>query len=577
MKTLAWGRGAAARRLAGLVAVLALAACGGDRGDGAEKAPRGPGDGGEPKLGGTAVVAENGDIQFPHPFYFQGGIDADLMDVMYVALTRAEWRDGRLAYVLSDRSPMAAAWHYEYVGADSAALRYRMKSGLKWSDGRPITAQDVVWTYEMYANDELASPRHENVADIDSVVAENDTTVAFYFKRRYPEMLFDSGLHIVPRHAYQGTSPAAMRTHPVFSQPQTMVVSGPFKIGAWQPGQQLTLVPNPHAAVQPRLDRIVIRVIPETTTRIVEMRNGTVDFARGIPFDQIPGLRQQAPNVHFEREQGRFWEFVAYNPRKVPQFADPRVRRALGLAVDVPGIIRQLRMEDFTTPASGPYPPIFTGIYDPRRMRPLGTDTAQAKRLLDEAGWRDTDGDGIRDKDGRPFRFTLITNTGNQRRADVSQILQRMWRNIGVDLRLQSYELGTFQSKMIIERDYEAALGSWGVELSPNLSAMWDPEAAFNITDYRNPEVTRLLQEAERQPTEQLANPLWVAAAERIVQDQPYTWLYYYDNVTGRRDRLRGVKVDTYGAYQNTWEWWVADAPGRAGATADSAGSQTKG
>jgi peptide/nickel transport system substrate-binding protein len=574
MKTLAWGKGAAARRLAGLAMVLALGACGGDRADGgAEKAPRGQAD--APREGGMAVVAELGDIQFPHPFFFQGALDADLMDVMYMALTRAEWRDGRLVYTLSDRSPMAAAWHYEYVGPDSAALRYRMKSGLKWSDGRPITAQDVTWSYEMYANAELASPRQENVTEIDSVVAENDTTVTFYFKRRYPEMLFDSGLHIVPRHAYQGTAPAALRTHRVFSRPDSMVVSGPFKIGAWQPGQQVTLVPNPQSATRPRLDRIVIRVIPETITRIVEMQNGAVDFARGLPFDQVPALRQRAPNLQFDREQKRFWEFVAYNPQKVPQFADPQIRRALGLAVDVDGIMRQLRMGDFAVAASGPYPPIFAELYDPQRMRPLGFDTAQAKRILEEKGWRDTDGDGIREKDGKPFRFTLITNTGNQRRADVSLILQRMWRNVGVDVRLQPYELGTFQERMIRSRDYEAALGSWGVELSPNLTGLWSPDAAFNITSYRNPEVARLMTEAERQPTAQLANPLWKAAAERIVQDQPYTWLYYYDAVTGRRDRLRGVKVDTYGAYQNTWEWWVADAPGRGGA--DSAGSQTKG
>ena len=574
MKTLAWGKGAAARRLAGLAMVLALGACGGDGADGGgpEKPPRGPE---EPRQGGTAVVAELADIQFPHPFFFQGALDADLMDVMYMALTRAEWRDGRLVYTLSDRSPMAAAWHYEYVGPDSAALRYRMKSGLKWSDGRPITAQDVTWSYEMYANTELASPRQENVTDIDSVVAENDTTVVFYFKRRYPEMLFDSGLHIVPRHAYEGTAPAALRTHGVFSKPETMVVSGPFKIGAWQPGQQVTLVPNPHSGTRPRLDRIVIRVIPETTTRIVEMQNGTVDFARGLPFDQVPSLRQRAPNLQFDREQKRFWEFVAYNPQKVPQFADPQIRRAMGLAVDVEGIMRQLRMGEYAVVASGPYPPIFAELYDPRAMRPLGFDTVQARRILEEKGWRDTDGDGIREKDGKPFRFTLITNTGNQRRADVSLILQRMWRNVGVDVRLQPYELGTFQERMIRSRDYEAALGSWGVELSPNLTGLWSPDAAFNITSYRNPEVARLMTEAEAQPTTQLANPLWKAAAERIVQDQPYTWLYYYDGVTGRRDRLRGVKVDTYGAYQNTWEWWVADAPGRGGA--DSAGSQTKG
>ncbi|HEX6912942.1 MAG TPA: ABC transporter substrate-binding protein, partial [Longimicrobium sp.] len=328
-------------------------------------------------------------------------------------------------------------------------------------------------------------------------------------------------------------------------------------------------------SVRPRLDRIAIRVIPDNTTRMVELANGTVDFARPVSFDQVPNLRQRAPNLHFEREQRRFWEFVAYNPQKVPAFADARVRRALGLAVDVPGIMRQLRMGDFAEAASGPYPPIFAEVYDPQRMRPLGFDTAQARRLLDEAGWRDTDGDGIRDRGGRPFRFTLITNTGNQRRADVSQVLQRMWRDVGVDVRLQSFELGTFQERLIGEKNYEAALGSWGVELSPNLTSLWAAESFFNVTHYRNPEVTRLMAQAEQQPTTELAVPLWKAAAERIVQDQPYTWLYYYDAVTGRRDRLRGVKVNTYGAYQNTWEWWLADAPGRGGA--DSAGSQTKG
>jgi peptide/nickel transport system substrate-binding protein len=574
MKTLAWGDAAAARRLAKAAVLLVLAACGGRDGGGDGSTPRAAE--GEPRRGGTAVVAEIGDIQFPHPFFFQGNIDADLMDVMYAALTRAEWRDGRLAYMLSDQSPMALAWNYELVGPDSTALRYRMKSGLAWSDGRPLTAHDVVWTYGMYADRGLASPRQENVADIDSVVAENDTTVTFYFKRRYPEMLFDSGLHIVPRHAYEGTAPSALRTHAVFSRPETMVVSGPFRIGGWRPGQQIELVPNPHAPVQPRLDRIVIRVIPEPTTRLVEFRNGTVDFVRGVSFDRIPELRQAVPTLHLEREQGRFWEFLAWNPRKVPQFADPQIRRALGMAVDVPAIIAQLRMGDYTLPAAGPYPPIFADVYDPQRMRPLAFDTAGAKRILEEKGWRDTDGDGIREKDGRPFRFTLMTNAGNQRRADVSQILQRMWRDIGVDLRLQAYELGTFNERMISERDYEAALGSWGAELSPNLTTLWSPDAGFNIVSYENPEVTRLLREAEAQPTAALANPVWMAAAERIVQDQPYTWLYYYDIVTGRSDRLRGVKVDTYGAYQNTWEWWVADAPGRGGG-ADTAGSRNEG
>ena len=290
-----------------------------------------------------------------------------------------------------------------------------------------------------------------------------------------------------------------------------------------------------------------------------------MDFARGVSFDLVPGLRQQAPNLQFDSENGRFWEYIGYNARR-PMFADPNVRRALGLAADVPRMIRQLRMEEFVTPASGPYPPILKDFYDPQRMRPLPHDTAQAKRLLEAAGWRDTDGDGIREKDGKPFRFTLVTNGGNTRRADVSQMLQQMWRAVGVDVRLQQFDMATVSQRQFQDKDFDAVLGSWGVELSGTLAVLFSPDAFLNFVAYRNDEVVRLMDQAQAQPTAALSVPYWQRVAERIVQDQPYTWLYYYSPVTGRSGRLRGVHVDTFGAYQNVWEWWLADAPARGAA-----------
>lgn len=469
-----------------------------------------------------------------------------------------------MAFLLSDRSPMALAWHWEHVGPDSAAIRYRMRSALRWSDGKPITAQDVVFSYQLYGDSTLGTPRYENAAKIDSVVAENDSTVTFHFKRRYPEMLFDSGMWIIPRHVYAQVPRASLSTHPTVTHPEQQVVSGAFRVSARQPGQQITLVPNPQFSQKPLLDRIIIRVIPETTTRVVELQNGRVDFARGVSFDLVPRLRQQAPNVQFDTETGRFWEYIGYNARR-PMFADPSVRRALGLAADVPRMIRQLRMGEFVTQAAGPYPPILKDFHDPR-MRPLPYDTAEAKRLLEAAGWRDTDGDGIREKDGKPFRFTLVTNSGNTRRADVSQMLQQMWRAVGVDVRLQQQEMASIAERQFQTRDFDAVLGSWGVELSGTLGVLFSPEAQLNFVGYRDDEVVRLMEQAQAQPTTALSVPYWQRVAERIVQDQPYTWLYYYGPLTARSARLQGVKVDTYGAYQNTWEWWVADAPGRGGA-----------
>jgi len=550
-------RGPALLRTAALPALLALAAACGDRRPAPGTAARPDSADGTPEPGGTAVVVELGDMEMPSPLLAQGGLDSDLFDVLYMGLTRGAWRDGRPVYLTSSESPMALAYHWEYVGADSTALRYRMRRGVRWSDGQPVTAADVVFTYALFADPRVASPRQDDVAQIDSVRAENDSTVVFYFKRRYPDMLFASGIPVVPRHVYEAAGPGGIRGHPSFTDPVGhVVVSGPFTIGAWSRGSSITLVPNLYFSPKPRLDRVVIRVVPEATTRVVEVRNRAADFVRGISFDQVPQLLGPGSGLRVEREHKRFWEYIAYQESAHPAFADPQVRRALGMAIDVPGIIRALRMEGFTQQAAGPYSPIFRDLFDSTRMKPLPYDTAGAKRILEARGWRDADGDGVREKDGQPLRFTLLTNSGNARRADVSQIVQQQWKKVGVDARLQQIETNVFFGN-ITGKKFEAALGSWQVPLSADITIMWSPQSPFNITGYDGQEGWALMQQALAQPTAAKADPLWRAAAERIVQDQPYTWLYYYDQVTVVRDRLRGVRVDSYGAYQNLWEWWI--------------------
>ncbi|HEV2131158.1 MAG TPA: ABC transporter substrate-binding protein [Longimicrobiaceae bacterium] len=522
-----------------------------------------------PDTGGTAVLAMQNDMQRPMPLFASSTVDAGLDQIMYMGLLRALWRDGRLVYETSEENPMAMAWLYEYLPPDSTALRFRLRSDLLWSDGTPITAHDVVWTYRTAADPRTASPYQSVTAQLDSVVAENDSTMVFHFRRRYPEMLFDTGINIAPRHVYEGTTPAQLRTHRSLADPANgnLVVSGPFQIGNWQQGQQITLVRNPHFRVRPLLDTIVIRVIPEPTTRLVELQTGGVDMAYNVAFDQIPQIRAQASDVRLERQEKRVFDYVAYNPRAVPAFADPDVRRALGLAIDVPAILRALQMEEWAVPAGGPYPPIFRDLYDPERMAPLPHDPAEARRILESKGWRDSDGDGILERNGRPLRFTLLTNSGNQTRADVSQILQQQWRQIGADVRLQQLEFNTFFDRLL-RKNFEAALGGWGVELSPNLTGFWGKDAPFNIVGYENPEATALMEQALAQPTRERALPFWQAAAERIVADQPYTWLYFHDRVSAVNERLRGMRIDSYSAFQNAWEWWIPADRQRGGAAA---------
>jgi peptide/nickel transport system substrate-binding protein len=522
----------------------------------------------EPVAGGTAIIVQNTDIGQPLALLSQGGLDAFLQDVLYMQLLRGDWEDGRLVMRTAEDSPMALARGYEYVGDDSTGLRYRLRSDVRWSDGQPVTAHDVVFTFETLGDPMVASPRQDYTEHLESVVAENDSTVLFRFRRRYPQMIFHTAHGIVPRHVYEGVAPSELATHPSQVEPGNggLVVSGPYQIGSWTPGQQVVLTRNPHFQPQGHLDRIVFRVIPDATTRMVELQTGAVDWVNGVTFDQIPALRQQAPHVRFELEEKRFYDYIAYNRARVPAFADLDIRRALGLAIDRQGLLDALQMTEYAVPAHGPYSPIFAELYDPEMTPPLPYDPEEARRILAEKGWTDSDGDGIVEKDGRPFAFTLVTNAGNQRRADVSQIVQQQWRQIGVDARLQSIEFTTFMDALVRE-DYEAALGGWGVALSPDLTGLWGAESPLNIVSYEDPQTHKLFEQALSQPTPEAAVPYWKAAASELVQDHPYTWLYYMDQVNGINERLHGVKVNTFGPYQNPWEWWIPRGQQRGAAS----------
>jgi peptide/nickel transport system substrate-binding protein len=542
------------------LALLAAAACGGgDNRPGGQSAAVDTA--GPPVDGGTAVLAELADISHPHPLIAESALDGDLGgDVMFPSLSRSAWANGRITYMNGTQNPAALARGWEFLPPDSTALRYHIAAGRKWSDGKPVTAHDVVYTYQLLKDSSVASPQQDYAQNMDSVVANDDSTVTFYFKRRYPDMLFHSGLGIIPAHVFEGSDPAQIRTHPAFVDPaHNLVVAGPYRIAEWVKNDHVTLVPNSYFPVKPHLDRIVIRIIPEATTRLTELLTGNLDFMRPIPFDQLERARAQAPGVRFEREAGRFYDYIGYNPTGFAPFADPEVRRALGMAIDVPALMQALQIEPYAHQAGGPYSPIFTDLWDPKTMAPPPFDTAGARRILAAKGWTDHDGDGVLDKGGQPFRFTLAINSGNSRRADVAQIVQQAWKRMGVDAQIQQIETNQFNTALR-EKRFQAAVAGWSVGLSPDLTTLWGKESPFNFVSYDDPQTFALFRQAQAEPTEERAAPIWRQAAARISQAQPYTFLYYWDQLDGVSQRLRGIKIDTYGAYQNTWEWWMPKA-----------------
>ena len=536
------------RAILWLVVALGLGACGGDSSRG-----------GEP--GGTVVIAELGGVGTLLPLVEQHQLDAEVNDLLYLGLSSGRWEDGELRFVADDLS-LADRWE---IGAESTTVTYSLRPRAVWSDGAPLTADDVVFSYEL-ARDTLVGSTYSFLwANLDSVVARDPRTVSFFFKHPNPDLLFASGgLNIIPRHIYADADRARLRSHPRVVNPENghLVVSGPFTVGSWDPGQQITLVPNPRAfTAAPAVARAVFRVIPEEATRMIEFASGNVHVTWPIPFERAPAIEAE-PRLRIERVAARYYDFVAWNPATVPAFADRDVRRALSLAIDRRAILDAVGLGDYGTVAGGPYPPIFRDLRDPEvRPDPYAPDSARA--ILRRRGFADTNGDGILEKDGRPFRFTLTTNAGNARRASVLELLQAQLGRIGVDVRLGVLEPNTFWDAFFGRR-YEAAVAGWSVSLSPDLTPFFYPGQSLNVTGYDNPRVTAWIDSAMVQPSAEAAARYWRRVARAVVEDRPYAWLYFYDGLVGVSERVHNTRINTYGVYQNLHEWRLEPASGAA-------------
>ncbi|MFQ5747168.1 MAG: ABC transporter substrate-binding protein [Gemmatimonadota bacterium] len=509
--------------------------------------------------GGTAVVGLPSGPTSPFPPLAAAAVDAEIGAALYPGLNHAVWADGRLAFPEGDPLALASSWE-----ADGPRLTYHLRAGLVWSDGAPVRGDDVVFTYGLLADPEGGLPMSAAAARLDSVRASDDSTVTFFFDRPYPGMLFDSGVGILPRHAYGRLELDELRALPARdpSAAAGLVVSGPFRLQEWTPGDRFVLGRNEEGTVSPRLDRVVFRVLPDETTRLAALRSGEIDLAQVNSFGAARRLAED-PGVRLAAMPQRGYDYIAWNPGAFPAFAERDVRRALSLAIDRAEVIRATDMEGFAVEAYGPYGPLFTDLA-PQPPDGVVHDAAEAGRLLTAAGWTDGDGDGVREKKGDELRFELITAAGNERRERAAQIIQRQLAEVGVAVTVRTQEFASLFGRAQ-KRDYEAALLGWQVGLDPDISFFWyDPHSPVNLVGYDNPDVRALMDSALAAPTAAEAAPYWRRSAEVIAADYPYAFLWYIDLLVAIGPRLGGVETDPVGFAGTIHEWGIlaAGSPG---------------
>src|SRR6185369_3979305 len=308
------------------------------------------------------------------------------------------------------------AQSYEW-SADHKDLTFHLRENAAWSDGVPLTADDVRWTWQAQTDPAVAWDNSFMKREIRDVEVVDAHTVRFHFNRAYAKQMADANEGVIlPKHAWSQLPFAKWRESSDWFK-QHGVFSGPFVIASWTPQQEVVLQRNErfYQKDRPYLDRVVMRITPDSGSALVQLLNGEVDFMPQVPPSDAPRIKAD-PHLDLRTYWSNLYVFIAWNNAD-PLFADRDVRRALTLGIDRQAIVDTI-LGDYGRVCVSP---IISSIWaHDRSLKPLPYDPAEARRILESKGWKDSDGDGVLDRGGKPFAFDLPTNAGNKQRADAA-------------------------------------------------------------------------------------------------------------------------------------------------------------
>jgi len=540
------------RRPAAVVAAVLLAGCllatGCSREVEGRLDERGAG-AGTPAYGDTFIHAFISDIAGLIPNITSDAASHEVGDRIYDSLIA---NDKDLNWV----GQLAESWDFT---PDCLALTFHLRKNVRWHDGHPFTAEDVKFTYDAMINPKTPTAYKDDFMQVKSVEVVDPFTVRVTYPRPHARALQAWGMNILPKHLLaQAVVDGKLKDAPQNSRP---VGTGAYRFQEWKSGEKVVLVANQdYYAGRPYIGRLVYRIIPSQGTIFLELQ------ARGVDVASLTALQymRQTEYPAFRKAYQKFrypsggYTYLGFN-LKDPRFADRRVRWAFAHAIDkrelIDGVVLGLARE-----ATGPLRPGTWAWTD--KVKRYEHDIAKAKALLAEAGWKDRNRDGIlEDASGKPFRFTIRTNQGNDERKKVAEIIQQRLKDIGVAAEIQVIEWSAFIKEFIKKRQFEAIVMGWNVPVDPDQFVVWHssearPEGLNNI-QYSNPEVDALLEAGRASCNQAERVKDYHRLQEVLAEDLPVLFLYFRDALPAVAARVRGVDPGAAGILYNLDRWYV--------------------
>ncbi|MFQ5581175.1 MAG: peptide-binding protein, partial [Mariprofundaceae bacterium] len=481
--------------------------------------------------GDRLISASIGDASNLIPMIAGDASSHDIAGQMYLSLLKYD-RDLNLVGQLAD------SWE---VSDDSLTITFHLRPNLKWTDGKPFTSADCAFTIELIQDEHTQSAYKSDYAKIVHHESPDPLTFIVHYNEPYsPALTSWSSLAVLPKHVFEDVD--IMKTG-LSRKPAATI--GPYMLADWQHQQSILLRANTGYFDGPVwITERLTRIIPDTATQFLELSAGHLDIMTLTPT-QYQRLFTTKPALvnHYQRYKylGFGYTYLGFNLKHKP-FDDPRVREAIAYAIDRQEVVDGVLLGLGEVIAS-PYKPGTYWVNDD--VRPRAYAPEKARKLLKEAGWADSDGDGLVDRSGKSLSFTILTNNGNKQRADTATIIQQRLKAVGIDVKVRLVEWSAFIENFINKRNFEAVILGWSLTPEPDQYSIWHSSQTgarqFNFLSYSNAKVDEALVAATRTFDKAERKRLYDIVQQEIHRDVPVVFLYAPYSLPAIHKRIRGI------------------------------------
>ncbi len=448
---------------------------------------------------------------------------------------------------------LAESWQ---ISNDQKTISFKLKKGLQWADGKPLTSADVLFTWKLITNPNTRTPYASDYQLVKKASTPDSLTFKVTYESSYaPALDTWTSLHILPKHILKDED----INNTFFSRKPTG--SSFYKLDEWISGQQVTLKANDKSVLGvPLINKLISRIIPDTSSQFLELTADNIDVMNINPIQYqrvFPARKDLRQKIALYKELGNGYTYLGFNLKKTP-FNDIRVRQALNYAIDKDEVIKGVLL-GLGEPISSPYKP-GTRWNNPN-LSPYPYKPSKALVLLQEAGFKKNDA-GILMKNGKPLKFEIITNQNKQREM-TAVVIQKRLQEIGVEVSIRVIEWASFVNRFIKTGDFDVVVLGWSLSLDPDQYNIWHSSqqgpGQFNFLGYSNKNVDKLLELGRKELNVSKREKIYHEFSKYLLEDSPIIYLYAGYALSAVHKRVKGVKnpAPPAGIYHNNYDWFV--------------------